>query len=69
MNYPMFDHRMKKIGTVISMSSIEGTDEYHVEDKDGNLFSVNVADCTLHLNASNEELLEKIQCNTYYKTI
>lgn len=67
-NYPMFDHNMKKIGTVVSVGSIDGHDEYHVRDENGDIFSVNVADCTLHLNISNEEELEKIQCNTYYKT-
>jgi len=69
MNYPIFDARMRRLGTVVSVGSTEGRDEYHVEDENGNLFSVNVADCTLHLNISNEEELEKIQCNTYYKTL
>lgn len=69
MNYPIFDAKMRRLGIVVSVSSTEGHDEYHVEDENGNLFSVDVANCTLHLNISNKEELEKIQCNTYYKTL
>lgn len=59
MNYPIFDAKMRRLGIVVSVSSTEGHDEYHVEDEN----------CTLHLNISNKEELEKIQCNTYYKTL